>query len=77
MLAEERSSTFTTRRLSIRACSPTWTETSRIDRSYEEMTSAAGLCRVAHGAGIGRTSISSDMLHWEKRAGKHLQRPRR
>lgn len=35
-LAEERTSTFTTSALSIRACSPTWEETSRIYRSYRE-----------------------------------------
>jgi phage terminase large subunit GpA-like protein len=33
-LAEERTATFNTSRLSIRACSPTWEETSRIYRSY-------------------------------------------
>jgi len=35
-LAEERTATFTANRLSIRACSPTWEETSRIYRSYME-----------------------------------------
>ncbi|OJX47969.1 MAG: hypothetical protein BGO81_21560 [Devosia sp. 66-22] len=35
-LAEERTATFTTNRLSIRACSPTWEETSRIYKSYVE-----------------------------------------
>jgi phage terminase large subunit GpA-like protein len=35
-LAEERTATFHTSRLSIRACSPTWEETSRIYRSYME-----------------------------------------
>lgn len=35
-LAEERTATFTTNRLSIRACSPTWEETSRIYKSYME-----------------------------------------
>lgn len=35
-LAEERTATFTTNRLSIRACSPTWKETSRIYKSYME-----------------------------------------
>lgn len=33
-LAEERMATFTTTSLAIRACSPTWVETSRIFRSY-------------------------------------------
>jgi phage terminase large subunit GpA-like protein len=35
-LAEERSSTFAARRLSVRACSPTWEETSRVWASYQE-----------------------------------------
>lgn len=36
LLAEERTSTFATNRLKIRACSPTWVETSRIYKSYLE-----------------------------------------
>ena len=36
LLAEERTSTFTTNSLHIRTCSPTWEETSRIYKSYLE-----------------------------------------
>lgn len=36
LLAEERTATYSTSSLSVRACSPTWVETSRIDRSYLE-----------------------------------------
>lgn len=35
-LAEERMATYGANRLSIRVCSPTWEETSRINRSYQE-----------------------------------------
>lgn len=35
-LAEERTATFVTNQLHIRTCSPTWEETSRINKSYNE-----------------------------------------
>jgi phage terminase large subunit GpA-like protein len=71
MLAEERSSTFGNRRLSIRACSPTWTETSRIDRSYLESDQRRPYVACPH-CGHQNDLDFFRHVHWEKRAGKHL-----
>lgn len=47
-LAEERMATFTTSSLSIRACSPTWEETSRIYRSYLASDQRRPFCACPH-----------------------------
>src|SRR3982750_3820744 len=64
-LAEERSSTFGSRRLSIRASSPTWTETSRIDRSYEESDQRRAFVPCPH-CGHWQDIDFFRHVHWEK-----------
>jgi phage terminase large subunit GpA-like protein len=70
LLAEERSSTFTTRRLSIRACSPTDAETSRIDRSYRESDQRRAFVPCPH-CGHSQDLDFFRHVHWEKRDGRH------
>jgi phage terminase large subunit GpA-like protein len=71
LLAEERSSTFTTRRLSVRACSPTWAETSRIYRSYEESDQRRAYLCCPH-CGHWQDLDFFRHVHWEKRGTRHL-----
>lgn len=47
-LAEERMATFNTSSLAIRACSPTWAETSRIYKSYMESDQRRAWCQCPH-----------------------------
>jgi phage terminase large subunit GpA-like protein len=71
-LAEERSATFTTRRLSIRACSPTWEETSRINRSYNESDQRRAFVPCPH-CGHSQDLDFFRHVHWEKSEdGRHL-----
>lgn len=70
LLAEERSATFTTRRLSVRACSPTWTETSRIYRSYEESDQRRAYVACPH-CGHWQELDFFRHVHWEKRGSRH------
>lgn len=71
LLAEERSSTFGSRRLSIRACSPTWTESSRIDRSYRESDQRRAFVACPH-CGHRQDLDFFRHVHWEKRGTRHL-----
>jgi len=71
LLAEERMATFGSSALSIRACSPTWEETSRIGRSFEsgDKRMAYVACpRCGHEQGLDFFRH----VHWEKtQEGEH------
>jgi phage terminase large subunit GpA-like protein len=71
LLAEERRSTFGSRGLSIRTCSPTWAETSRIDRSYLESDQRRAFVPCPH-CDHWQDLDFFRHVHWEKRAGRHL-----
>jgi phage terminase large subunit GpA-like protein len=73
LLAEERTSTFGSRGLSIRACSPTWVETSRIDRSYEESDQRRAYVPCPH-CGHEQDLDFFRHVHWAKRGAEHLPR---
>ena len=64
-LAEERMSTFHTSSLSIRACSPTWEETSRIFRSYEDSDQRRPYVACPH-CGHEQTLDFFRHVHWYK-----------
>ena len=64
-LAEERTATFTTNRLSIRACSPTWEETSRIYKSYMEGDQREPFVDCPH-CGTSQVLDFFKHVHWEK-----------
>lgn len=64
-LAEERMATFHTSSLAIRACSPTWVETSRIYRSYEDSDQRRPYCQCPH-CGHWQTLDFFKHVNWEK-----------
>lgn len=72
LLAEERMATFTTSALSIRVCSPTWEETSRIYKSFLLGDQRRAYCACPH----CNEEITLDFfehVHWAKDAdGNHL-----
>jgi len=71
ILAEERMATFSTNSLSIRACSPTWEETSRIFKSYMDGDQRRAFVPCPH---CGHEQVLDFFKHveWEKdEAGGH------
>lgn len=64
-LAEERMATFFTSSLAIRACSPTWVETSRIYRSYLESDQRRPFCACPH-CGHWQSLDFFKHVEWEK-----------
>jgi phage terminase large subunit GpA-like protein len=72
ILAEERTATFLTNSLSVRACSPTWEETSRIFRSYLEGDQRKPYVACPH-CGHWQVLGFFSHVHWEKdAAGDHI-----
>lgn len=65
VLAEERMATFNTSSLSIRVCSPTWEETSRIFRSYLESDQRRPYCQCPH-CEEWLTLDFFKHVHWDK-----------
>lgn len=65
LLAEERMATFTTSALSIRVCSPTWEETSRIYRSYLSGDQRRPYCHCPHCKELVTLDFFTH-VHWEK-----------
>src|SRR5690606_16267674 len=67
-----RTATFHTSRLSIRACSPTWEETSRIYRSYMEGDQRQPFVRCPH-CDHEQALDFFEHVHWDKdEDGNHL-----
>jgi phage terminase large subunit GpA-like protein len=64
-LAEERQATFPTNRISIRACSPTWEESSRIHRSYYEGDQRRAFVACPH-CGHENDLDFFRHVHWQK-----------
>lgn len=64
-LAEERTATFPTNKLIIRACSPTWEETSRIYRSYQSSDQRRPFVKCPH-CDHEQTLEFFKHVHWEK-----------
>lgn len=64
-LAEERTSTFAHSSLHIRACSPTWEETSRIYRSYQSSDQRRPYVECPH-CGHEQTLDFFKHVHWDK-----------
>jgi phage terminase large subunit GpA-like protein len=65
LLAEERMATFSTSSLSIRVCSPTWEETSRVYRSYLEGDQRKPYVACPH-CGHEQTLDFFTHVHWAK-----------
>jgi phage terminase large subunit GpA-like protein len=65
LLAEERMATFSTSSLSIRVCSPTWEETSRVYRSYLEGDQRRPFVACPH-CGYEQTLDFFQHVHWQK-----------
>jgi phage terminase large subunit GpA-like protein len=65
LLAEERMATFTTSALSVRVCSPTWEETSRVYKSYLLGDQRRPYCRCPH-CKEELTLNFFDHVHWAK-----------
>lgn len=68
--AEECTSTYKHQRLSIRACSPTWEETSRIWRSYQDSDQRRAFARCPH-CDHWQDLDFFRHVHWEKIGGGH------
>jgi phage terminase large subunit GpA-like protein len=68
-LAEERMATFPNS-LSIRACSPTWAETSEITRSYNESDKRKPFCKCPACGTFENWSFFRN-VHWTKTDDKH------
>lgn len=72
ILLEERTATFATAALSIRTCSPTWEETSRIYRSYLDGDMRVPVVRCPHCGEYVHLGFF-DNVEWEKTEdGEHL-----
>lgn len=69
--AEECTSSFKHQALNIRACSPTWEETSRIYRSYLESDQRRAFVSCPK-CGHWFDLNFFEHVHWEKRGGNHL-----
>lgn len=71
LLGEERTATFRGNRLKVRCCSPTWEETSRIDKSYKESDMRRPFVECPH-CGHWQTLDFFRNVHWPKGAdGEH------
>lgn len=73
-LAEERTATFPTNKLIIRACSPTWEETSRIFRSYQTSDQRRPFVKCPH-CDYEQTLDFFRHVHWEKENDGAAHRP--
>lgn len=71
-LLEERSSTYMHRALHLRCCSPTWEETSRIDRSYNESDQRKAFVECPH-CFHSQTLDFFKHVHWSRddKSGTH------
>lgn len=70
-LAEERTSTFVHSALHIRACSPTWEETSRIYASYKESDQRRPYVECPH-CGHEQDLDFFRHVHWHKEGDEHF-----
>ncbi len=70
-LAEERTATFGLNWLSIRACSPTVTDESRIEKSYESSDMRRGSIACPH-CGHRMFPDFFKHVHWEKQGDRHF-----
>lgn len=72
-LLEERTSTYTTNSLHFRCCSPTWEETSRIDKSYNESDQRRAFVECPH-CKYSQVLDFFKHVHWsrDEKSGVHF-----